>query len=311
MPVTESGPKANPGGPSFLALNGAHTNPDDAGFWVVPVPFERTTSYQRGTGSGPTAILEASRQVEYHDEELAVQPLRAGIHTAPPFGADASPETFCRQLERAYAGWCRDDRVVAVLGGEHTVTVGPVRALAHRRPGLGVLQIDAHADLRDTYEGSRFSHACVARRLVEVAPVVQVGIRALSGPEATFLRDSSRVQAFFAHALPGDVPRRVADALPEQVYVTLDIDGLDPSEAPGTGTPEPGGLRYRDVLAILREVCRTRRVVGFDLVEVRPLEGSVVTEFLAARLVYKMIGYIATRGGTVTPDWRWPEVRED
>jgi len=310
MPATESGPGANPEGPSFLALNGSHTNPEDAGFWIVPVPYERTTSYQRGTARGPAAILEASRQVEFHDEELEAQPLRAGIHTAAPFAVEAPPEAFCGRLERAYARWCRDDRVVAVLGGEHTVTVGPVRALANRRPGLGVLQIDAHADLRDAYEGSAFSHACVARRLVEVVPVVQVGVRALSGPEARFLRESTRVQTFFAHALPAEVSRRVADALPEEVYVTLDIDGLDPAEAPGTGTPEPGGLRYREVLGILREVCRTRRVIGFDLVEVRPLAGSTVTEFLAARLVYKLIGYIATRGGTVTPEWRWPGLQE-
>jgi agmatinase len=294
-----------------LALNAPHTNPEEAGFWVVPVPYERTTTFQRGTAFGPAAILEASGQVEFHDEELGVQPLRAGIHTAAPFVVEETPEPFCRRLEAAYADWCHDDRVVAVLGGEHTVTVGPVRALANRWPGLGVLQIDAHADLRDSYEGSAFSHACVARRLVEVTPVVQVGIRALSGPEAKFLRETSRVQAFPAHALPDDVSRRVADALPERVYVTLDIDGLDPSEAPGTGTPEPGGLRYREILDLLREVCRTRRVVGFDLVEVRPLEGSAVTEFLAARLVYKLMGYIATRGGTEEPDWQWPEVAEE
>jgi agmatinase len=293
-------------GPAFLGLGAPHTDAQDARYWVVPVPYERTTSYQQGTRGGPDAILRASTQVEFHDEELGVQPARAGIHTLAPVPGDEGPESFCRRLEHAYGTWCADHRVVGLLGGEHTVTVGPVRALAARHPRLGVLQIDAHADLRDAYEGSAYSHACVARRVAEVADVVQVGIRALSAPEAVFLRESPRVRAFFAHERHDDLPRRVAEALPDAVYVTLDIDGLDPSEAPGTGTPEPGGLRYREVLALLREVARRKRIVGFDVVEVRPLDGSTVTEFLAARLVYKLIGYTETRGGTVTPTWVHP-----
>ena len=306
-----SDPVRDPPLHSFLALKPPYTNPGTAQFWVVPVPFEQTTSYQQGTARGPAAILGASRQVEFHDEELAAQPLRAGIHTAPFFPTRSDPEAFCHDLETAVDGWHAPGRVVGCLGGEHTVSVGPVRALARRHPGLGVLQIDAHADLRDAYGGSRFSHACVARRLVEVAPVVQVGIRALSTPEAAFLRSTDRVTTFMAHDAPTDLVARVVAALPDPVYVTIDIDGLDPSEAPGTGTPEPGGLRYREVLALLREVTRTRRVVGFDLVEVRPLEDNAITEFLAARLIYKMMGYVSTRGGTHTPSWQYPEILGD
>lgn len=291
---------------SFLGLDRPHSDAPHAGYWVVPVPYERTTSYQQGTRDGPDAILRASAQVEFHDEELGVQPARAGIHTCPPVACDEEPEAFCRNLEAQYAAWGADRHVLCALGGEHTVTVGPVRALAARHSGLGVLQIDAHADLRSNYEGSTHSHACVARRVVDVAPVVQVGIRALSAPEARFLRDCDRVRTFLAHEASDDLPARATAALPELVYVTLDIDGLDPAEAPGTGTPEPGGLRYREVLAVLREVACHKRIVGFDVVEVRPLAGSTVTEFLAARLVYKMIGYIETRGGTVTPDWPLP-----
>jgi agmatinase len=175
-----------------------------------------------------------------------------------------------------------------------------------------VLQIDAHADLRDTYEGSRLSHACVARRVVEVAPVVQVGVRALSGAEAAFLDSSDAVRTFWAHEpVTPNLADRVAAALPEHVYVTLDIDGIDPAEAPGTGTPEPGGLRYREVLAILRAVASRCRIVGFDLVEVRPLAGNAATELLAARLVYKLIGAVVTRGGTMQPALRHPAPRED
>ena len=307
----ESGPKIDRQANNFLALTPPYTDAGPAGFWVVPVPYERTTSFQQGTARGPEAVLAASHQVEYHDEELGVQSLRAGIHTAAPFTSDADPEQFVMDLTRAYASWSREGRVIALIGGEHTVAVGAVRAAKERHPDLGVLQIDAHADLRASYGGSPYSHACTARRLVETAPVVQVGVRALSSPEARFLRESHRVEAFMAHDLIQDLPGRVAEALPDTVYISLDIDGLDPSEAPGTGTPEPGGLRYREVLDVLREVTRLKTVVGMDLTEVLPCPGSAVTEVLAARLVYKMIGYTATRGGTRTPDWRLPEILED
>lgn len=309
--MTESAPDDR-AAPAFLALSSPYTDAETARFHIVPVPYERTTSYQQGTARGPAAILNASAQVEFHDEELGTAALRAGIHTAPAFEHDGEPEAFCRDLEAAYASWCRPDRVVGLLGGEHTVSVAPMRALAARHPGMGVLQIDAHADLRNSYEGSPLSHACVARRALEVAPVVQVGIRALSRVEAEFIAASDRVRTFWAHDSAAlDLAERVADALPERVYLTLDIDGLDPAEAPGTGTPEPGGLRYREVLAIIRAVARRRTIVGFDVVEVRPLAGSAVTELLAARLVYKMVGAIATRGGTLRPAWRHPAPAED
>ncbi len=304
----ESSPKTDRQANNFLALTPPYTDAGPAGFWVVPVPYERTTSFQQGTARGPEAILAASHQVEFHDEELEVQPLRAGIHTAAAFTSDADPESFVRSLTEAYASWSRKGRIIALLGGEHTVAVGAVRAVKDRHPDLGVLHIDAHADLRETYDGSPYSHACTARRLVETAPVVQVGIRALSSPEARFLRETEGVKAFMAHDRIRDLPKRVTEALPDTVYITLDIDGLDPSEAPGTGTPEPGGLRYREVLDVLREVARQKTVVGMDLTEVRPVPGSAVTEVVAARLVYKMIGYTATRGGTRIPDWRLPEI---
>ena len=299
----DSGSKTETPANIFLALPPPYTDPDLAAFWVVPVPFERTTSYQKGTALGPAAILAASAQVEFHDEELDSQPARAGIHTTAPFPVDREGEEFCKALATACGAWWKEGRVIALLGGEHTISIGPVRALSRRYPGMGVLHIDAHADLRNSYEGSLYNHACTARRLLEISPLVQVGVRAISTPEARFLRETDRVKTFMVQDSHANLPGRVCDALPETVYITLDIDGLDPSVAPGTGTPQPGGLGYREVLHLLREVCQRKTVVGMDLVEVRPLPGNAMTEFLAARLLYKMMGYIATRGGACTPAW--------
>lgn len=299
---------------TFLDLTPPHDDAASAGFWIVPVPYEETASFQRGTRHGPDAILEASAQVEYYDERLDCLPARAGIHTTAPFDyrpGDRDPRVFSERLTEAYATWQAPGRVIGILGGEHTVTIGAVRAVAARHPGVGVLQIDAHADLRQSFEGSTHSHACIAARSVEVAPIVQVGIRALSAPEARFIRESSRVETFYQHDWHVGRIDDVVAALPDPVYLTLDIDGLDPSEAPGTGTPEPGGLHYREVLALIEAVARERTIVGFDLVEVRPLDGDRATEFLAARLVYKIIGAIATRGGTVAPAWPHPDPTDE
>lgn len=291
---------------AFLDLDAPHTDADTAAFWIVPVPYERTTSFQQGTAAGPDAILQASADLEYYDERTDTVPARAGIHTTLPFTHAGEPVAFTDALRAHIAGRVAPGRVIGVLGGEHTVSIGPIEATAAAHPGMGVLQIDAHADLRESFGGSTHSHACVMRRALDVAPIVQVGIRSLSQPEADRIRTDERVTTFFAHDLPTDLERRVIDALPPEVYLTVDIDGLDPSEAPGTGTPEPGGVFYRDVVPLIAAVARERRIVGFDVVEVRPLQGQMNTEFLAARLVYKIIGAIATRGGTTTPDWRHP-----
>ncbi len=291
---------------AFLDLEAPHTDAATAAVRIVPVPYERTTSFQQGTAEGPAAILRASADLEYYDELTGTVPARAGIHTTAPFTHAGDPVAFTQALRTHVADQLAADRVVGVLGGEHTVSIGPIEATAAAHPGMGVLQIDAHADLRESFGGSTHSHACVMRRALDVAPIVQVGIRSLSEPEADRIHTDERITTFFAHDLPPDLSDRVIDALPPEVYLTVDIDGLDPSEAPGTGTPEPGGLRYRDVVSLVSAVARKRRIVGFDVVEVRPLPGQMNTEFLAARLVYKIIGAIVTRGGMATPDWRHP-----
>ena len=260
---------------------------------VLPVPYERTVSYGTGTRNGPSAILEASRFVELYDDELDAEPHDAGIHTlAPWIPEDPEPDAMVDELERKAADLLEPGKLLFLLGGEHSVSPPVIRAHAKAYPGLSILHFDAHGDLRDEYEGSRNSHACAARRFVECGPSVHVGIRSISREEAEFARsrDLFVVSNREMHAgwdwMDGALERLTAD-----VYVTFDIDFLDGSLVPGTGTPEPGGGTYAQALEILRRVSAAKRVVGADLVEHAPLAGNRAPDFLAAKLAYKMIGY--------------------
>ncbi|MFQ5843539.1 MAG: agmatinase family protein [Planctomycetota bacterium] len=288
-----------------IPFGGEEAGPADPGrarFVLLPVPYERTTTYRRGTAAGPEALLRASAQVECFDEEVGLDPLRDGVLTLPALAPDEPPEVVARIVEEQVRPFLRVGGGVGCLGGEHSISLGPIRAAARRCPGLGVLQIDAHPDLRDSYEGTRYGHGCVMSRVLdleEVGVVVGVGLRALSTEEDARMKGDRRIRPFFAHRLRGRPAREwvgeVVDALPSDVYVTVDVDGLDPSVVPGTGTPEPGGLGWGDALTLLREVCR-RRLVAFDVVELLPEPPSVRSDFVAARLVMKILAY-ATAGG--------------
>ncbi|MGQ0613042.1 MAG: agmatinase [Planctomycetaceae bacterium] len=266
---------------------------------LLPVPYERTTTYRKGTARGPSALLRASAQVELYDEEMGADPLAGGVATLPPVSCAGMPDALADLLQAEVAPHLQAGRIVGTLGGEHSVSLGAIRAAAARHPGLGILQIDAHPDLRDSYEGTRFGHGCVMRRVLEdarVARLTQVGLRAVSPEDREAQRDP-RVRPFFAFALA--TQKRAAwiaavlETLPEFVYVSVDLDGLDPSVVPGTGTPEPGGLLWWDALALLREVAARRRVVAFDVVELLPEPSSPLSDFAAARLVMKMLAYLA------------------
>ena len=258
---------------------------------VLPVPYDFSTTYQGGTRWGPRAILSASQNMELWDDELGAI-YRAGIHTLPEVEPTAlGPEAMAERVERA-VGWILDQgRLPAILGGEHSITAGAVRAAAGRFPGLSVLQFDAHADMRDSYLDSPYSHACVMRRVRECCPAVSVGIRSMSEEEAVFLREhpvplwSPRA----LRALQGD-REPILSALTDTVFVTFDLDALDPSVLPGTGTPEPGGLDWYEAVDLLCDVAKRSRIVGFDIVELAPLPGQVASDFLAARLAYRLIG---------------------
>ena len=286
----------------FLGLPKGQEGKADAPFLVFPVSYEATVTYQRGTGRGAKAAIEASHQVELYDEELEFETYRVGIRTVDGFTSTARPERALPELRRRYASLLRPERVIAMIGGEHSITLPAVQACAEVSPGLAVLQIDAHGDLRDEYEGTAFGHGCVMRRISEFCPIVQLGIRSLSREEEEYRR-GAKVKTFFAHRDRGrDAAGALLEALEDPVYVTIDLDGFDPSVVPGTGTPEPGGLGWHEVLDLLRRVCAARRVVGFDVVELLPIRGQVASDFLAARLVYRMMGYLAQARGWLKGD---------
>ncbi len=260
---------------------------------VWPVPYERTTSWQRGTHRAPGAILDASAHVELYDDELDWEPSSLGIHTLEV--TDPSGQDELEGINLLYKGarqYLGDDKFVLTLGGEHTLSTPIVRAAREKYPDLSVLQIDAHADLRDTYEGTRYSHACVMRRIVEICPAVQVGIRSISKEE---IEEAGKLptQIFFARdiAKSSDWVDRAVDALSKSVYITIDVDGLDPSIVPSTGTPEPGGLDWQTLLDLLGALGRSKNIVGADIVELLPREGFHAADFLCAKLAYKILGY--------------------
>jgi agmatinase len=282
---------------TFLGLEPPHNDPATSRYAVLPVPYEGTVSYKEGTCAGPEAILDASRQVELFDEELLAEFHEAGVATLPAVESAGDVSEQMRRVRAAAVPAMRDGRFLLTLGGEHSITAPLVEAAVAIHGPLSVLQIDAHADLRDRYGGTRHSHAAVMRRVVETAEsVAQVGIRNFSLEEYEQCR--SLLAACITPQVIATDPdwiERVLSRLGPKVYVTIDIDGFDPAVAPGTGTPEPGGLTWAQGCALLRRVCRERDVVAADVVEVRPIPPNHVTEFLAARLAYKLIAYTQAR----------------
>ena len=277
----------------FFDLPPEHCDPARAAALLVPVPYDRTSSWKRGSAAGPEAIREASQQVELYDIETGTEPYRHGIAATAPIDFDGPPEALARRVEEVIGPALDAARLPVVIGGEHSVTIGAVAAAADRVPGLSVLQIDAHADARETHEGSTHNHACVMARARERCPIVQVGIRSLDASERPRL-DSERI--FFAH----DIHRaggclwidRVVQLLDDAVYITIDLDAFDPSVLPATGTPEPGGLDWMQVTGLLERVIARRRVVAFDVVELCPADGHHASAFTAAKLIYRVLAMI-------------------
>lgn len=260
---------------------------------ILPVPFERTTSYGPGTRNGPRELLLASAQVELWDEELGVDVHAHGMFTAPEIDLSASGLGEAMATIGDLTGRLLDEgKFLVTLGGEHSITSPIVGSAAKRSPGLSVLQIDAHADLRDSYLDERHSHACAMRRTLEHAPAVQVGIRNISEGEAEAL-PTLRTTIFYDWNMRADpqwIEKAVA-ALSDQVYITIDLDGLEPGLMPAVGTPEPGGLSWRELMTLLRKTFETRRVVACDVVELCPIPGMASPNFIAAKLVYKLLTY--------------------
>ncbi len=278
---------------NFLDLPAEHCDPAASHYAVLPIPYEATVTYGRGAAQAPAAILAASAQVEWYDEELRGEFVSAGIVTLGPIEPAGAPEATADAIREVAEEAMGDGKLLLGLGGEHSVTVPLVQAAAKCFGEISVLQLDAHADLRDSYQGTKLSHACIMRRVLEVTDrIAQVGTRSFSAEEVDACPE--RARRFITPAMVADDPDWIDRALAllgEAVYVTIDVDAFDPSEAPGVGTPEPGGLHWREVTALLRRVCTERRVVAADIVEVRPIPPSLVTEYLAARLACKIIAY--------------------
>ncbi|HVY60225.1 MAG TPA: agmatinase, partial [Planctomycetota bacterium] len=260
--------------------------------------YDGTTTFLKGTAKGPRAVITASQQVELWDEELEQETaMLCGIHTLPfPLVETLPPDQAPDLLESLARPHVEAGKCLVTIGGEHAVTLGPARAVAAKYPKLSVLHIDAHGDLRAEYDGTPFGHGCIMRRLLEdlKLPIVQAGIRSLCPEEAAIIREG-RVKTFYRHKFRDfeAAAKDVVDARPtEDVYVSVDVDALDPALMAGTGTPEPGGLSWWELLALLRRVASSRRVVAFDVVETIPLEGQAVAEFVTARLIYRFMGYI-------------------
>jgi agmatinase len=263
---------------------------------VLPVPYDGTASYVSGSQAGPRAIITASRNLELYDDELSLDISTVGIHTLPELDTQVSgPEEMVLRV-RDTTDRLLQDKFVVMLGGDHILSVGPILAHAEQCKNLSVLQLDAHADLRDTYEGNPYSHACTMRRVVDHVPYVGVGIRSLSTEEAEIAASRS-ISLFYAReGLDDSTIRKVVNRLSENVYVTIDMDVFDPSQVPSVGTPEPGGLDWYSITDLLRTVSKQRQVVGFDLTELCPISGLVAPDFLAAKLVYRFLGYIHRSG---------------
>jgi agmatinase len=276
----------------FLALPREQSQYASARVVVLPIPYDATTSARAGAREGPRAIIFASEDIEPYDIDLGYDASQHGIHTLPDVAPHSGgPQAMVERIEAVVGDLLDGGKFVVTLGGEHTVAVGAVRAHARRFPGLSVLSIDAHADLRDEYLDSPYNHACVMKRIIDLCPVVQVGMRSVSAGQVSLIRERSL--PFFTppayRALP-DGPVEIARLLTQDVYISVDLDGFDPSQMAAVGTPEPGGLFWDEVIALLTAVAREKRIVGFDVTELAPDLGPPACAHLAAKLAYRLIG---------------------
>ena len=260
---------------------------------IVPVPYESTTYYLSGTKEGPWAIINASRHMELYDLDLVKDASKGGIFTLEELEPSKnSPKETIFRIDNIITQILNDEKIPVMLGGEHSITLGAVSAAKKKYlRNLSVLQLDAHADLRNEFEGTKFHHGCVMRRIIDdlKLPVVQVGIRSLSEEEAIYIKESKRNHIFYDKKVSTE---EIIKNLKENVYLTLDLDVFDPSFMPAVGTPEPNGLSWQEVLDIIREITKNKKIIGVDVVELSPIPGFIAPDFLAAKLVYKIINYI-------------------
>jgi len=289
----------------FLGLDDVSSDRDASAAWVLPIPLELTTSYVGGTRLGPSALIEASNQVELYDSAVGMEAAPIyGVHTLPTLHPSLnSAVESAESISRAIAELPLGDRVLVTLGGEHSITPAVLRGLSNKHNGLVMVQIDAHSDLRDQFDGTPWSHACAARRSLDyVTDLLQFGIRSVCEEEVVFARDADQVFVFTGEDMALDreriyleTARNIIGGRP--VYLTIDLDGLDPSVIPAVGTPEPGGIGWYDCLDLIRAVVESGNVVAFDCVELCPSSGAQASAFAAAKLVYRTLNLIMQSRG--------------
>ena len=281
---------------NFLGLDEEHSAYDTSAALILPIPYEGTVSYGQGTREGPRAIIHASQQVELYDRELDDEPaLTYGIHTLPALAPVVSgPEDMVKAVAACAEEHLRSGKLLVGIGGEHSISSGMARAVQAVHGDFVMVQIDAHSDLRDEYEGSPYSHASIARRVLDTGTtIVQFGIRSICREEMDVIRaERDRLRVFFAEDVHagGHLEELTGWVRGRTVFLTIDVDGLDPSLVPATGTPEPNGLLWQQVLDIVRTVAREATVVAIDCVELAPIPGQHASDFLVAKLIYKVIG---------------------
>lgn len=257
---------------------------------LIPVPYDGTSTWGKGADKGPKAFLNASENMELYDIETDTEVYRQGIYLAPAIQEGSSPEAMVNSVHKTTKDYIKRNKFVTLIGGEHSLSIGTIRAFNECFDNLTVLHIDAHADLRKSYEGTKYNHACAVHEASQTTNLIQVGIRSMDALEKTFM-DEEKI--FFAHDMVNDEywMDKVIDLMSDNVFITFDLDALDPSIMPSTGTPEPGGLFYYETLEFLKQVFQEKNVVGFDLVELCPNEADKSSDFLAAKLYYKMLSY--------------------
>ena len=285
---------------NFLGIGPPHSDLETARAVVLPVPYDRTATYGKETARGPAALIAASCNLELYDEELGYETYTAGIHTAGAVsGNKDAPEKMVRAVESSVGKYLDMGKFVVTVGGEHSITAGAVYAHHRLHPALSVVQLDAHGDMRNEYEGSEHNHACVMRRIRERRiPSVAIGIRSVCREEVDYLSENPSTIISGRRVAEGrDWFDEAIAATGPEVYVTVDMDYFDPSRVPATGTPEPGGGDWYSTLAFLRTLSRRRKIVGFDIMELAPIAGQPASDFLAAKLLYRLLGYALPSDG--------------
>lgn len=275
---------------NFAGIADKYAAQETAEVVLLPVPYDGTSTYGKGADKGFDALLDAAENMELYDIETNSEVYREGIYIAPTVTEDSSPEAMCEAVKKAVQDYLKSGKFVTLFGGEHSISIGSIAAFEEQYSDLSVLQIDAHSDLRPTYNGSACNHACALHEASKTTNLVQVGIRSMDRVELPYVKQDNFFTMYKIRKQVNWIAE-VIERLGKNVYITIDLDAFDPSIMPATGTPEPGGLFWYETLELLKEVMKSKNVVGFDIVELAPIEGATAPDFMAAKLYYKLLSY--------------------